>query len=113
MKEVFNNANKEFIQDFHEWYHSKQLHTFIRWDSLPSTPLYATQGIYNSFLLTHGIVILYTGRGSSIVHTMYKNEGDLKDNYITKLPLETTPLKNYKNALLHIVKDYPNSILPF
>jgi hypothetical protein len=113
MEEVFNNATNEFIQDFHTWYHKKQLHTFIPWDKLTVTPLYVTQGMYNSFLLTQGIIILYTARGASVVHTAYKNKGDLNDEYLIKIPNESTPLKNYKKAMLEIVKDYPKSIMPF
>ena len=108
MKDVFDNANNAFIKEFNEWYHKKELHKFIPYEQLATTPLVVTQGIYNAFLLKNDIVILYTAKGASMVHTSHTS-----DLYLIKLVNKDKPLRNYKAVLSKITKDYPNSILPF
>ena len=113
MKEIVKLATNEFWIDFNAWYLKKGLQTHIPYDIVMEYPLAYTQGIFNAFLESKEIVILNTTRGWSVVHSAYKNAANLYDDYIFNQKVEQSITKNYKCALLYIVRDYPNSILPF
>ena len=113
MDEIKKLATEEFWLDFKKWYFTKKLDLHIPYDIIMDYPLAYTQGIFNAFLEKQDIVVLNTARGFSVVHTAYDNKAHMKDQYIFRQENEQSPTRNYKCALLYIVRDYPNSLLPF